>query len=253
MKDGLGSVQTVLVLGGGSDIALATVRRLIAERCRTVILAVRDPAKAGEAVEELRRAGAETAEAVAFDADDVASHAPFAEAVWERFGDVDCVLVAAGVLGDQEAALADPATAAAVLHTNFTGLASALVAVAARLRAQGHGALVVLSSVAAERPRRSNFVYGSSKSGLDAFAQGLADELAADAVQVMVVRPGMVKTKMTEGMKPVPFTTTPDKVADAIAGGLRSGAHTVWAPPILRFVFTVLRHLPRPVFRRLDL
>jgi decaprenylphospho-beta-D-erythro-pentofuranosid-2-ulose 2-reductase len=253
VKDALGAVQSVLVLGGGSDIARATVRALVAERTRTVVLAARDPAALNGEAGELRAAGAHEVEAVAFDADDTASHERVIGEAFDRHGDIDVVLVAFGVLGDQDELKRDPAAAVDHVQTNFTGAVSAMLVAAQRLRAQGHGALVVLSSVAAERARRSNFVYGASKAGLDAFAQGLGDELADDGVQVMVVRPGMVRTKMTEGMEEVPFTTTPDKVAAEIVKGLRRGAHTVWVPPILRFMFVGLRHLPRPVFRRLDL
>jgi decaprenylphospho-beta-D-erythro-pentofuranosid-2-ulose 2-reductase len=253
VRDALGAVQSVLVLGGGSDIARATVRALVAERARTVVLAARDPAKLQEEVEALRAAGAQTVEAVAFDADDTASHEQVIGEVFDRHGDVDLVLVAFGVLGDQERLKHDPAAAVAHVHTNFVGATSAMLCAAARLRKQGHGTLVVLSSVAAERPRRSNFVYGAAKAGLDAFAQGLGDELAGEGVRVLVVRPGMVRTKMTEGLDDVPFTTSPEEVAAEIVKGLRRGSHTVWAPPALRFVFAGLRHLPRPVFRRLDL
>jgi decaprenylphospho-beta-D-erythro-pentofuranosid-2-ulose 2-reductase len=249
VRDALGSVQSVLVLGGGSDIALATVRALVADRTRTVVLAARDPDGLAPHVEELRAAGAETVEAVPFDADD--PDAPAIAEAFERHGDVDLVLVAFGVLGDQERALEDPDFAAGVLRTNFLGGASAMLLAARRLRAQGHGALVVLSSVAGERARRSNFVYGASKAGLDAFAQGLGDELAGEGIQVMVVRPGMVRTKMTAGLDDVPFTTTPEAVAEEIVKGLRRGAHTVWVPPVLRVVMAGLRHLPRPLFRRL--
>lgn len=253
MKDALGAVQSVLVLGGGSDIGLATVRALVAERTRTVILAARDPAKLAAQAESLRAAGAQTVEAIAFDADDTSSHERAIGEAFGRHGDIDVVLVTFGVLGDQEELKRDPAAAVAHVETNFTGAVSALLVSARHLREQGHGELVVLSSVAGERARRSNFVYGASKAGLDAFAQGLGDELAGEGVRVMVVRPGMVRTKMTEGMEEVPFTTTPDKVAAEIVKGLRRGSHTVWAPPLLRFVFAGLRHLPRPVFRRLDL
>jgi decaprenylphospho-beta-D-erythro-pentofuranosid-2-ulose 2-reductase len=253
MKDALGSVQSVLVLGGGSDIALATVRALVAGRARRVVLAARRPDELGAAVEELRGAGAEHVDTIAFDADDVDSHERVVAEVFDRLGDVDVVLVAFGVLGDQGRSLRDPAAARAVLHTNLIGGASVTLTAAQRLREQGHGSLVVLSSVAAERARRSNFVYGASKAGIDAFSQGLADELAPDGIQVMVVRPGMVRTKMTTGMEEAPFTTTPEAVAEAIVDGLRRGSHTVWAPPVLRWVFAGLRHLPRPVFRRLRL
>src|SRR5918912_3480447 len=117
-----------------------------------------------------------------------------------------------------------------------------MVPLAQRMRTQGHGTIVVLSSVAGERARKSNFVYGASKAGVDAFAQGLGDSLAGTGVHVMVVRPGFVKTKMTAGMSPAPFSTTADAVAEEIVKGLARGSHTVWAPPLLRGVMSVLRH-----------
>jgi decaprenylphospho-beta-D-erythro-pentofuranosid-2-ulose 2-reductase len=120
-----------------------------------------------------------------------------------------------------------------------------------KLRAQGHGTLVVLSSVAAERPRGANFPYAASKAAVDAYAQGLGDALAGTGVHVLVVRPGFVHTHMTAGLKPAPLATTPEAVADAVADGLRRGAHTVWAPPRVRWLMAILRHLPRSVFRRL--
>ncbi|MDQ3609624.1 MAG: SDR family NAD(P)-dependent oxidoreductase, partial [Actinomycetota bacterium] len=171
----------------------------------------------------------------------------------QRLGDIDLAVVAFGVLGDQERAERDPVAAAALARTNLVGGISVLVALAERMREQGHGAIVVLSSVAAERPRRSNFAYGATKAGLDAFAQGLGDALASDGVHVLVVRAGFVRTKMTAGLEPAPLATDADAVARVIEDGLRRRAHTVWAPPALRWVFAVLRHLPRPLFRRLGL
>lgn len=253
MKDALGSAQTLLVLGGGSDIGLATAKAMAGERTRSVVLAGRDPDGLASAVEAVHAAGATDVEAVRFDADDADAHEAFLDDVFARHGDVDVVLLAFGVLGDQERDLRDPASTRAVLNTNFVAAASVLLCVAERLRRQGHGSIVVLSSVAAERGRRSNFVYGSSKAGLDAFCQGLGDELAGDGIQVMVVRPGFVHTKMTEGKEAAPLATTPEVVAKEIVEGLRRGADTVWAPKPLRLVFSGLRHLPRSVFRRLDL
>ncbi|MDP9070087.1 MAG: decaprenylphospho-beta-D-erythro-pentofuranosid-2-ulose 2-reductase [Actinomycetota bacterium] len=251
MNDGLGSPQSVLVLGGASDIAMATVRRMVADRARTVVLAGRNVDRLEEAAAELRGLGAERVEAVPFDADDTASHAAFVDGVFTRVGDIDVVLLAFGVLGQQEQAEADPEAAVALLRTNFVGAASVGLHVAAHLRRQGHGRLVVLSSVAGERARRSNFVYGSSKAGLDAFFQGVGDSLVGSGAKVLIVRPGFVHTKMTAGMPSVPMSTTPEKVADVIVGALRSGAEEAWAPPALRYLMSAVRHLPRPVFRRL--
>jgi decaprenylphospho-beta-D-erythro-pentofuranosid-2-ulose 2-reductase len=241
----------VLVLGGSSEIAQAIVDKLVPGRCRTVVLAGREGSRLTEAVDRAKSAGAEVAEAVAFDATETRRHPAFADEVFDRFGDIDLVIVAAGVLGDQSVDELDPPAAAAVITTNFSGLASAMLAVSARLRHQGHGRLVVLSSVAGERARRANFIYGSSKAGLDAFTQGLADSLVGSGVGVTIVRPGFVAGRMTEGMDPAPFATTPDAVADAVVKGIASGADVVYVPPVLRWVFTLMRHLPRALWRRM--
>ena len=253
MKDALGSGQSALVLGGTSDIARAIVRVLVADRTRKVILAARDPEALGATSDELRAAGAQV-ESVAFDAADTDSHPALIDSVFDDHGDIDLALVSFGVLGKQADLLADPVAAANSVQVNFTGATAALLAIAHRMRRQGHGTIVVLSSVAGERARRSNFVYGSAKAGLDAFAQGLADELAPQGIDVIVVRPGMVDTKMTAGMDRVPLTTTPEAVAEDVVAAIRKGgSRTVWSPPALRFVMLALRLLPRPVFRRLDL
>jgi decaprenylphospho-beta-D-erythro-pentofuranosid-2-ulose 2-reductase len=246
MKDALGEVQSVLVLGGTSEIGVATARALVARRARMVILAARDPQACESGAQDLRAAGAERVEAAGFDAADTGSHAAFVDDVFERLGDVDLALVAFGVLGEED----DPVEVARV---NYVGAASVMDALARRMSGQGHGTIVLLSSVAGERARKSNYMYGASKAGIDAFAQGLGDSLAGTGVDVMVVRPGFVKTKMTAGRDPVPFSTTADAVAGEIVKGLARGAHTVWAPPVLRVVMSVLRHPPRPLFRRLPL
>jgi decaprenylphospho-beta-D-erythro-pentofuranosid-2-ulose 2-reductase len=253
MQDALGAVQSVLVLGGGSEIALATARALVARRARTVVLAARRPESLDGAVDELRALGATTCEAVKFDAHDTASHEGFVADTFDRFGDFDLALIAFGVLGDEEHARRDGATAVDMMRTNFVGAVSVGVPVANRLQAQGHGVLVVMSSVAGERARRSNYVYGASKAGLDAFFQGMGDALAGTGVRVMVVRPGFVHTRMTEGLDAAPLSTTPEAVAAAIVRGLERGSETVWVPPALRYVMSALRHLPRSVFRRLPL
>jgi decaprenylphospho-beta-D-erythro-pentofuranosid-2-ulose 2-reductase len=246
MKDALGEVQSLLVLGGTSEIGLATARALVERRARTVVLAARSPERCADAAADLSAAGAERVEAVSFDATDTGSHAAFVSDVFSCFGDIDLALVAFGVLGEEN----DPVS---VLQVNTVGAASVMSAVAERMVAQGHGTIVLLSSVAGERVRKSNYMYGSSKAGADGFAQGLGDSLAGTGVDVMIVRPGFVKTKMTAGLDPVPFSTTPDAVAREIVRGLARGSDVVWAPPVLRVVMSALRHVPRPLFRRLPL
>lgn len=253
MKNALGSVQSVLVLGGGSEIGQATARALVARRARTVVLGARNPEALKPFADELRNAGATTAEVVHFDALETDEHAGVVNDLFATYGGFDVVLVAFGVLGEQAVAESDPQAALEIIQTNYVGAVSAMIPVAQRLRAQGHGTIVVLSTVAAERARKANFIYGSSKAGLDAFSQGLGDSLFGAGVKVVVVRPGFVKTKMTHGMRPAPFSTSADAVAEAIVGALRTGAETIWVPPILRWVMTVVRHLPRPIFRKLPL
>ncbi len=250
MIDATGRPQSVLVLGGASEIAQRVVDRMVEAGCHTVVLAGRPSRRLDDAVRRAADGGAKTVEAVPFDAADVAHHREFVDAAFDRFGDLDVVLVAAGQLGNQETLEHDPAGTASLITTNFTGLAAALVATSDRMRRQGHGRIVVLSSVAGDRPRRANFVYGSSKSGLDAFARGLGDALAGSGVGVTVVRPGFVSGRMTAGMRPAPFATSPEAVADAIVAALRRRSEIVYVPATLRWVFAVMRVLPGPVWRR---
>jgi decaprenylphospho-beta-D-erythro-pentofuranosid-2-ulose 2-reductase len=188
---------------------------------------------------------------VDFEATDRTSCERAIMSAFEAGGDVDVVMVAFGMLGDQERAWQDLDVALELAQVNYTAALCCGVLVAQRLRAQGHGAIIAMSSVAAERPRRSNFVYGSTKAGMDAFYTGLGDALAKDGVRVLVVRPGFVRTKMTAGLDAAPLSQDPEQVAEVIVAGLLAGRHTVWAPPAMRWVMSALRHLPRPVFRRL--
>ncbi|MFJ6740861.1 decaprenylphospho-beta-D-erythro-pentofuranosid-2-ulose 2-reductase [Streptomyces sp. NPDC091279] len=251
MKDAFGLPQSLLVLGGTSEIALATTRRLIARRTRTVWLAGRPSPALEQAAEQLRGLGAEV-RTVAFDALEPDTHETALGKVFAE-GDIDMVLLAFGILGDQAHDERDPAAAVRVAQTNYTGAVSAGLLAARALQAQGHGSLVVLSSVAGERARRANFIYGSSKAGLDAFAQGLGDALFGTGVHVMVVRPGFVHSKMTAGLPEAPLASTPEEVAAAVELGLRRRSETVWVPGALRMVMSALRHTPRAVFRRLPL
>jgi decaprenylphospho-beta-D-erythro-pentofuranosid-2-ulose 2-reductase len=251
VKDALGDVQSVLVLGGTSDIALAIARKVVARRGARVVLAARKPAACETAAAELRAAGASEVHAVPFDATDFATHEIFVRATFDRFGDFDLVLVAFGVLGDQARAERDNLAALDIVQTNYSGAVSVTVPLVDRLRTQGHGTLVLLSSVAGERVRRANFVYGSSKAGIDGYYQGLAASLASSGVHVMIVRPGFVHTKMTAGMKSAPLSVGADDVAEAVVRGIGRGREIVWVPPALRYVMMVLRHLPVAVFRRL--
>jgi len=251
MKDALGAVQSVVVLGGSSEIGVAIAAALAAPRHATVVLAGRHPEALSAAATTVSEAGAGRVETVAFDAADTPSHEAFVEGLGALVGDVDVVVLAFGVLGDQATDEAGGPGAVELATTNYVGAVSVSLAVARLLRRQGHGTLVVLSSVAGERVRKANFIYGSSKAGLDGFAQGLGDSLAGSGATVLIVRPGFVHSKMTAGMDAAPLATTPQKVADATVAALASGRGIVWVPGALRLVMAVFRHLPQAVFRRL--
>ncbi|MHB8318173.1 MAG: SDR family NAD(P)-dependent oxidoreductase [Acidimicrobiales bacterium] len=252
MNDAFGRPQSVIVLGGSSDIARAVVRRLAGARCKTVVLAGRDPERLSSAAKEALDAGASLAPVVLFDAHDVAqADLTVSNCFAAAEGPVDLVIVAVGDLGSPDSDERDPARTADLITVGFTWPASALTAIAATLREQGHGRIVVLSSVAGVRVRRSNFAYGSAKAGLDGFSIGLAESLRGSGVIVQVVRPGFVRTKMTEGLKPAPFSTGPEEVADAIIRGIETDAQVVWSPGLLRWIFMIMRNLPQSIWRKL--
>jgi decaprenylphospho-beta-D-erythro-pentofuranosid-2-ulose 2-reductase len=241
-----GQPARVLLLGGASEIGMAILAALRLPPDAEVLLAGRDEqrmAAAGKALGCLVRT-------LRYDATALATHeAVVADAF--AAGQVDLVISAAGILASQAELESDPLRAGMLVETNFTGHVTTLLAVAARLRAQGHGTIVVLSSVAAVRPRKFNLVYGAAKSGLDAFARGLADSLHGSGVRLVLVRPGFVIGRMTEGMTPAPLATTPAAVAAAVARALAGKRDTVWVPPALAVLAVALRAVPRPVWRRL--
>lgn len=246
MLDALGQPSRVLLLGGTSEIGTEILVALGARRETEVILAGRDEqrlAAAGKALPYQIRT-------VAYDATALDTHEAVIEQAFAA-GDVDLVISAAGILVPQEALERDPRQAGVLVDTNFTGHVTTLLAVAGRMRGQGHGTIVVLSSVAAIRPRKANLVYGAAKAGLDAFARGLADSLRGTGVRVLLVRPGFVTGRMTDGMTPAPLATTPAAVGAATAAALAKGSGTVWVPPSLAVLAAAIRLVPRPLWRRM--
>lgn len=253
MNDAFGGPQSVVVLGGTSEIAGALVDAFVADRCQTVVLAGRDVAGLAAATKRARDRGAGAVETVTFNAADVAH----AEATVGRCFDavahgVDLVLVTVGLLGDSEDDSSNPARIAELITTNFTWPAAAIGAAAERMRAQGYGRILVFSSVAGIRTRLANSLYGSAKAGLDQFALGLSETLRGSGVLVQIVRPGFVRTKMTRGRRSAPFAVGPEAVAAAVKRGVERNQPVIWVPGFLRWVFLVVRHLPRPLWRRIS-
>ena len=252
MQDAFGRPQSAVVFGGTSDIARAIVERLIPLGCRTVVLAGRDATALAKSAEEARATGATQVDEVIFDARNVPGvSSVVADCFAAAGGDVDLVLIAIGVLGNQERDEVDAAATADVLTASTVWPAAALAASFEKLKKQGHGKIVVLSSVAGVRVRRANYVYGAAKAGLDAYAIGLSEAARGTGVDVYVVRPGFVKTKMTEGLPAAPFSTDRSAVADAVIRGMEQGQTVIWAPAPLRYLFNGFRLLPQFVWRRL--
>jgi len=249
--DSLGRPQSVLVLGGTSEIGSAVVHAFAEQgRLRRVILAGRNPGALEQTAAEVRTTARAEVTVDHLEATDPSSLVSVVDRAFDG-GDVDIVLLALGVLEDQRSLEENPEGAFAVAATNFAAPVVLGLAAARRLRAQGHGTLIVLSSVAGMRPRRSNYVYGSTKAGLDTFARGLDEALRGSGARVLVVRPGFVRSRMTNGLRAAPFATTPQAVADVVVDAVAHNRRLVFAPGVVRGVMGVLTRLPQQVFRRL--
>ena len=241
------TVRTALVLGGTSDIGRAVVEALAAHGLQQVVLAGRRLPE----VEPDLGPGVECT-TVQWDALSIGTHAALFDRATELLGRIDLVICAVGLLGHHAGLSMGPEQVDEMVRTNFAGPAAALAVAANRLVGQGGGTLVVLSSVAGVRPRRSNYVYGATKSGLDAFARGIADAVHGTGVRVLVVRPGFVRSSMTEGLEPAPFATDPATVAAGVVRAVQRGrSGVVWVPPLLGPLFAVLANVPSPLWRRI--
>ena len=259
MIDATGNPQTILLLGGTSEIGLAICERYLQNANARIILADLPNAPRREAaIAQLEAAGAKSVEFLDFDAVDTKSHPALIEAAWAS-GDVDVAIVAFGLLGDAEELWQNQAKAVLVAQVNYTAAVSVGVLVGEKMRAQGFGQIIAMSSVAGERVRRSNFVYGSTKAGLDGFYLGLGEALSEFGVHVLVIRPGQVRTTTTlehwkaTGAKEAPFTVDKEDVAALAVASAAKGKDLVWAPGPVRYLMAVMRHIPRPVFRKLPI
>jgi decaprenylphospho-beta-D-erythro-pentofuranosid-2-ulose 2-reductase len=246
MLDNLGRPGRVLLLGGTSEIGLAILAALGAPADTDVVLAGRDEQRMAAAGKELPY----RCTTIAFDALETGRHEAVVADVFAG-GPVDLVIAATGVLTPQAEVDKDPLLAAQMIEINFTGHVTTLLAAATHMRKQQNGTIVVLSSIAAIRPRKANYVYGAAKAGLDAFARGLTDALAGSGVRVLLVRPGFVTGRMTAGLSPAPLSSTPQQVGAAVAAALAGKDAVVWVPRSLAAAALVLRIVPRPLWRKM--
>jgi decaprenylphospho-beta-D-erythro-pentofuranosid-2-ulose 2-reductase len=251
--DAVGNPQTILLLGGTSEIGLAICERYLRNAPAWVILACLpdDPGR-DDAVAQLKAAGAKAVGLVDFDALDTGGHPAVIDQAFAD-GDVDVAIVAFGMDADAEELWHNQRKAVQVAEVNYTAAVSVGVLLAQKMRAQGFGHIIAMSSVAGERVRRANFVYGSTKAGLDGFYLGLGEALREDGVRVLVIRPGQVRTRFSAHVEEAPLTVDKDYVADLAVSAAGKGKEVVWAPGAFRYVMIVLRHTPRAIFRRLPI
>ncbi|MDV8065770.1 decaprenylphospho-beta-D-erythro-pentofuranosid-2-ulose 2-reductase [Rhodococcus sp. IEGM 1366] len=251
MINAVGNPQTVLLLGGTSEIGLAMCEEYLKKSPLRIILATlpSDPGT-DAAVKGLEAKGATKVEVVDFDAVKFDSHPDVIDKAWAG-GDVDVAIVAFGLDGDAEELWQNQRKAVLVANVNYTAAVSVGVLIGEKMKAQGFGKIIAMSSVAGERVKRANFVYGSTKAGLDGFYLGLGEALAEFGPSVTVVRPGMVRTKFSAHVKEAPLTVNKEDVARLAVAASDKGKEIVWAPGPFRFVMMALRHVPRPIFRKL--
>lgn len=254
MKNGVGVPQNIVLFGGTSEIGQAVLRELVKPGVAHVSLVCRDVDQASAFADDLGATGEDlSVEVVRFEGADAASMPEIVDEVSSGGRDIDVAVIAHGVLNEGRDYYSDPAAVAGVMDVNATATMSLMFALASRMRDQGYGRIVLLSSVAGVRVRRNNPVYGASKAAIDSFAVALDHDLEGTGVSVLVVRPGFVESKMTAGMKKAPLSTTPAAVAKVVAGAVNGSRTVVYAPSVLEYVFGIFRLLPQAVWRRLPL
>jgi decaprenylphospho-beta-D-erythro-pentofuranosid-2-ulose 2-reductase len=250
--DATGNPQAILLLGGTSEIGLAICARYLRNAAARVVLAdLPDHPKRDDAIAQMKAAGAKSVEWIDFNGVDTESHPKVIDEAFAG-GDVDVAIVAFGLLGDAEELWQNQPKAVQIAQINYTAAISVGVLLGEKMRTQGSGRIIAMSSAAGERVRRSNFVYGSTKAGL-------GEALREFGVRVLVIRPGQVRTTTTidhwkaTGAKEAPFTVDKEDVAELAVTASAKGKELVWAPGAFRYVMMVLRHVPRPIFRKLPI
>ena len=243
----------ILVIGATSAIALAICRR-VANKEVEFVLHARNAERLAAVAEDLRARGANVNSTLVVDLDNDSSRRTMVDQVFLNAGGIDAVLVAHGTLPDQAACEADMALAASALRTNFTATADLVIAISRRLDLQGRGKLMVITSVAGDRGRASNWIYGGSKAGISVMLQGLMQKFADGRVAIIDVRPGFIDTPMTQAFRKGPLWRTPDEIAPRLAHALLHGrSGVVYAPWFWRVIMGVLRCLPFFIFKRLKI
>lgn len=242
--------ENVLILGATSDMAVAMARQL-AKEGYSLTLAGRSMERLSMLEGDLRVRFKVMVSSVLLDARDFHSHEAFYASLPEKPDIVICVI---GVLGDQEVAQREWEHCHEIIDANYTGAVSILNVVANDFERRRRGMIIGISSVAGERGRQSNYIYGSAKAAFTAYLSGLRNRLFKAGVHVMTVKPGFVKTRMIENMDtPALLTATPQQVAQRISNAIRRRKDVVYVLPVWGLVMFVIRCIPEMIFKRLKL
>ena len=251
MITAVGVPQTLLLLGGTSEIGLAICVEYLQQGPMRVVLACL-PGDPGieDARAQMTASGATAVDVVDFDATATDTNPDAVDSCFSG-GDVDVAIVAFGLLGENEQLWTDQAKAVQIAQINYTGAVSVGVLLGEKMKKQGYGRIIAMSSAAGLRARRSNFVYGSTKAGLDSFYTGLGYALSEHGVDVLLIRPGQVRTRMSAHVDEAPLTINKDEVARIAVKNSGRDKGAVFAPAAFGGVMAVLTHVPRPIFRKL--
>ena len=242
----------VLVLGATSAIAQATTR-LLADSGASFFLVARDPYKLGAVVSDLQTRGAKTVFSLAADLDTIDDHASMMQSAVQILGTIDMALLAHGVLGDQKAAEREFAVAEAIYRTNFLSPASLITLLANYFEDRGTGCLAVISSVAGDRGRKSNYVYGASKGALSILLDGVRNRVDRAGVQVLTIKPGFVATPMTAHLPRGPLFAEPRAIGRGILRSVAARRDTVYLPGFWRLIMFFVRSIPGRVFKNMNM
>lgn len=245
-------MQKILIVGAASAIAEATAR-LCAARGDALFLVGRNAARLETIAADLRVRGAALVDCLVMDATDRAAHAAMLDAACAALGGLDVALLAHGTLPDQKACEVSVELTLQEIDSNALSVIALATLLAARLEAQGHGTLAAISSVAGDRGRQSNYVYGAAKGMVTLFLQGLRNRLAKKGVQVLTIKPGFVDTPMTAAFKKGALWAQPEDVARGILRAIARRRDVVYLPGFWRLIMLLIRHIPERLFKRLSL
>ena len=244
--------KRILVLGATSAIAMAVMRQLVSPSAHFFLVA-RSKEKLTAVAQDLLVRGALRVDMIVADLDDTQAHPQMLAVATSQLGTIDLALLAHGVLGDQAAAEREYSAAEPILVTNFLSAVSLLTWLANYCESQGRGTLAVISSVAGDRGRKSNYVYGASKAALDAFLSGLRNRCDRSGVQVLTIKPGFVATPMTAHIPKNGLFATPEQVASGILNAVRRHRDVVYVPWFWQPIMTIIKAVPERIFKARNL